>query len=330
MKRRIKTRNTAAMFMVACLAVPMHAHAIRDLPHRGAFTCDFELFVDPATPLDAQAGVIDHDRQLMSSADAAEGFKHKVIPIFVDPSTGKTYAGGRYLFDKWAQARSYEKFVKEDFHTFDPATGQVVQFLDRSIFANPDCRNWYVVGAAEFSDFKTTQYQLRTERWSIPTPLGIIVFLELKWPQVKAAAKRIPGVSAVWLLVNREDRVVSVVYFQNRLAPFPTAGMDQLMSAPSVLAGYAAAHGWTQIYMAGHLALNIWLPFLPGDQGLAALWPNSDAIPLVPSTSDGVCSPSRGETSATDAACLATCGNAADDAGETWLNCPADVSPYRD
>lgn len=75
MKRTIQTRITAAMFMVACLAVPMHAHAIRDLPHRGAFTCDFELFVDPATPLDAQAGVIDHDRQLMSSADAAEGFK---------------------------------------------------------------------------------------------------------------------------------------------------------------------------------------------------------------------------------------------------------------
>jgi hypothetical protein len=329
MKMMVQSRIIAAMFMGACLAVPMQAHPGRDLAHRGAFTCDFELLVDPTAPLDAQAGVIDHDRQLMSSADAAEGFKHKVVPIFVDPLSGKTYAGGRYLFDRWAQARSYEKFVKEDFHTFDPGTGQIVQFLDRSVFANPDCRSWYVVGAAEFSDLETTQYQLRTERWSIPRRLGIIAFLESRWPQVKAAAKRIAGVSAIWLLVNREDRVVSIVYFQNRTGGFPTAGLEQLMSVPSVLAGYAARHGWTQIYQAGHLALNIWLPFQPGDQGPAGLWPNSDAIPLVPSPSDGVCSPSRGETSATDAACLATCGNAVGDAGETWLNCPADVSPYR-
>ncbi len=286
--------------------------------------------MDPSAPPDAVAGLIDHDRQLMSSADAAEGFKHKVIPIFVDPGTGKTFSGGRYLFDKWVQARSYAKFVKEDFDTFDPGTGEVVPFLQRSIFANPDCRSWYVAGAAEFSDFRTTQYHLRTERWSIPKPLGIILFLEQKWPQVKAAAMQIPGVTAVWLLVNREDRLVSVVYFQNRLAPDPTAGMDQLMSAPSVLAGYAATHDWTQVYMAGHLALNVWLPFAPGDHGSAALWPNSDAIPLLPSTNDGVCSPSRGETSANEAACLPTCGNAACDAGETWLNCPADASPYRD
>jgi hypothetical protein len=316
------------MLVVASLAGPGHANT-RDLTHRGAFTCDFELFVDPNVPFDAQAGVIDHDRQLMSSADAASGFRHKVIPIFVDPSTGKTYGGGRYLFDRWVQARSYESFVKEGFVTFDPGTGQIVQFLDRSVFANPDCRSWYVVGAAEFSDFRTTHYQLRTERWSIPTPFGIVLFLELKWPQVRAAARQIPGVSAVWLLVNREDRVVSVVYFQNRLGPFPAAGLDQLMAAPSVLAGYAAAHGWSQVYLAGHLALNIWLPFEPGDQGPAALWPNADAIPLVPSNNDGVCSPSRGETFANDAACLATCGNAVADAGETWLNCPADVSPYR-
>jgi hypothetical protein len=73
----------------------------------------------------------------------------------------------------------------------------------------------------------------------------------------------------------------------------------------------------------------VWLPFQPGDHGAEALWPNADAIPVVPSTNDGVCSPSRGETSANDAACLPTCGNAACDPGETWLNCPADVSPYR-
>jgi hypothetical protein len=319
----------AVTFIFAALAIPMQAIA-RDLAHRGAFTCDFELFVNPNAPFDAQAGVIDHDRQLMSSADAARGFKHKVIPIMVDPATAKTYGGGRYLFDQWMQARAYERFVKEDFYTFDPGTGQIVQFLDRSVFANPDCRSWYVIGATEFSDFRTTHHHLRTERWSIPTSLGIIVLLEWKWPQVRAAAMRIPGVSAVWLLVNREDRVVSVVYFQNRLAPFSGAGLDELMSAPSVLARYAETYGWSQVYLAGHFSLNIWLPFEPGDQGPAALWPNADAIPLTPSTNDAVCSPSRGETSANDTACLATCGNAIADGGESWLNCPADVSPYRD
>jgi hypothetical protein len=315
--------------MALWLGTSKRAHAHGDLPHRGAFTCDFELRTDPQTPPDAVAGLIDHDRQLMSSADAAEGFKHKVIPLFQDPTSGKLFSGGRYLFDTWEQARSYEQFVTEDFYTIDPGTGHVVQFLQRSSFANPDCHSWYVVGAAEFADFTTTQYHVRSERWAIPSPTGIILFLTLKWPQVKAAAQQIPGVSAVWLLVNRAERLVSVVYFQNRLAPHPTAGLDQLLSAPSVVADYAAAKGWMPVYMAGHLALTIWLPFAPGDHGPAALWPNADAIPLVPSTSDGVCSPSRGETSANDSACLATCGNAACDVEEEWLNCPADVSPYR-
>jgi hypothetical protein len=237
-----------AIILAAALALicpAPAAYATEELAQKGAFTCDFELVLDPSVPPDQVAGVIDHDRQLMSSAEAAEGFKHKVIPIFIDPATGRAFSGGRYLFDTWAQARSYEKFVKEDFLTFDPGTGQVVPFLSRSIFADPHCFSWQVIGAAEVSDFRTTQYQLRTERWSVSDVNGIRGFLQSRWPEVKAAALQIPGVTAVWLLVNREEELVSVVYFQNRLGPNPGDGMGALMSAPSVLGADAAQNGWS-------------------------------------------------------------------------------------
>jgi len=301
----------------------------REPPARGAFTCDFELQLDPAVPPQQVAAVIEHDRQMMSGADAAAGFRLKVLP-FAAGSDGGVRSGGRYLFDRWAQARSYERFVKEEFKTFDPNTGQIVPFLQRTGVLKPDCHSWRVIGAAETGLPHDAPHHLRTERWSVPQAHDLAGVLHALWREVRESARQIPGVGAVWLLANREQRLVSLVIFQPRTAASPGSGFDQLMAAPSPLQAQAARRGWTPVFTAGHLTLTQWLPFKPGDRGRPSLWPNAELLPPLPAPGDGVCSPSRGEQAANEPACLATCGNARADAGETWLNCPADVSPYRD
>ena len=327
----MKPLNTPLLrLLAATLALAAAAPALAtELPHRGAFTCDFEVQLDPAAPPDRAAGLIEHDRQLMAGSDAAAGMRHKVVPIqLAAPGTART--GGRYLFDRWAQARSYERFVTREFRTFDPATGAVVPFLQRSGTSAADCRSWRVIGAAEFAGVREAHHHVRTERWVAPSAHGLIGRLRHLWPQVKSAARQQPGVSAVWLLADREDRTVSLVVFQQRTGRVPGTGLDTLMGAPSLLQDEAGRQGWTPTFLAGHLALSIWWPFEPGDRGEPSLWPNADALPIVPSLRDGVCAPSRGENATNDPACPAACGNARADAGETWLNCPADVSPYRD
>lgn len=329
-EQRTKAAAAVAVLLVLAGLAPAVSAGGRELPHKGAFTCDFAITLDPQAMPQQVAGVIEHDRQLMSSAEAARGFRHKVIPFSQGAASGHVLSGGRYLFDTWSQARSYERFVKTEFRTFDPANGQVVPFLQRSGVSQVECHSWRVLGAYEFAQMWVAQHHVRTERWRAPSPEQPLGRLRAQWEDIRDAARLIPGVSAVWLLVNREERLVSLVLFQRRTAPSPGAGLDALMAARSPLQDIAARGGWTPVFTAGQLALSIWLPFAPGDRGAPSLWPNADAVPIVPAAGDGVCAPSRGENAGNEPACLATCGNALADAGETWLNCPADVSPYRD
>jgi hypothetical protein len=326
----ISTDIAVAAFLAAAASLGFsgdaQANPPGDLPHKGAFTCDFELLTDPSAPPDAVAGLIAHDSILMKSSDAATGFKHKVIPVSQDPVSGQTYSGGRYLFDKWSQARSYETFVKEEFHTFDPVTGEIVQFLDRHIFRDPQCFSWKVVGAAEYSDFTTTTHLVRTERYAVDA--NDYDYLKQLWQDVRVAAD-LEGMSAAWLLYNGHEGLASIVLFAPRTTPDPTVDLLALKARPSLLAVAAVERGWAQQFSEVQFALSVWLPFEPGDQGQPDIFPNPDFLPFVPSTSDGFCIPSRGETAMNDAACLPACGNAACDTGEDWLNCPADVSPYR-
>ena len=69
---------------------------------------------------------------------------------------------------------------------------------------------------------------------------------------------------------------------------------------------------------------SVWFPFEKGDSGRAALWPWSPPFPG-PGCGDGVCEPSRGETSEScPQDCPAKCGDAICEAGENTMNCPSD------
>lgn len=304
----------AASASVAEAPPPTGADAARAIDSRGAFTCDFGL--SPAVSPDEVGPTIERDRMFMAERP---GMIHKHIPFSVDPVDGEPKSGGRYLFDTLEQARGYFRWVREEF-VLDG-----VPFLEREEFVDPECRAWATVMAREFAPIRTAHFTTRTERWDVPESVS---FWSLRNVMLDLASEsEARGHAGVWMLFDEDDDVVSVVYFADRLAPVdvtPDAGLVTLAAEPP-LGDTVAEHGWERVFDATQWVLNVWFPYAFADRGEAALWPNSPLLPE-PTTSDGVCVPSRGETYYTARSdCLPSCGNGRPDAGETTRNCPSDV-----
>lgn len=281
---------------------------------RGSFSCDFGLPGD--LPLDQVPPIIERDRMYMAERP---GMVTKQLPIGLDLANGQLFSGGRYLFDQARQAEEYAQWVRHDF-VLDGT-----QFLDRPIFLAPDCHSWNVIGARQFAPIES-QVVVRTERWSVPDH-GVRGLLKAAWAGlVHDAADQ--GLTAVWLLHNRDEDLVQLVYFADRVAPPDPMAPDfaslfALQDAPA-LGDALACGGWAKTFDRTEWILTVWFPFASGDQGDPSLWPYSPPFPQ-PFCGDGVCEASRGENGAACAAdCPVDCGDAVCQAGESTENCPGD------
>lgn len=301
-----------ALTIAALLVSAIPAGADDETGPGGAFTCDFGISTDVG-PLDV-APTIERDRMYMAERPGMV-FKH--VPLVLDPEQGGLLSGGRYLFDTEADAREYLRWVTEDF-VLDGTL-----FLERSAFIDPDCHAWRVVGTALWGDVRDAQVALRTERWLMPDTDQADT-LAAQWPGIAADAKA-RGLSAVWLLHQPEERLVSIVSFAPRASPLqPDLSLALLKTAPTLGPAFDAA-GWTRTLDRTQWSLTIWFPYEHADSGEASLWPNSPPLPA-PSPVDGVCEPSRGETHASAPIdCTPTCGDGRADADETSRRCPSDV-----
>ncbi|MEL6349452.1 MAG: hypothetical protein AAFV53_40490 [Myxococcota bacterium] len=301
----------------------------------GAFTC--ELLADGALPPQTVPEQIERDRQLMLGQPAADGFQHKVIPVSFSEDGVNLRTGGRYLFDTYAQARAYERFVKEDFVTEDG-----IQFLDRDLFLENDCYSHLVIGAQETAavfnaDGTTSRAAVRLERFSVDYPWLTWFYLYFAWPELRDEALS-RDVNAIWLLFNPEAGLVTIVSFRDRVDPswenppvFDFDGAD--WATLGALAGMdplgdvinpGSWAGWSSVLDRSDFALNVWPAFVPGDQGEPSQWPNSGPF-LLPTCGDNVCAPSRGEDfDSCPADCTETCGDAVCDGDESETLCPGD------
>lgn len=280
---------------------------------RGSFTCDFTIPFDPDLNV---APIIERDRMFMA---ARPGMQRKQIPMSFDASNN-LLSGGRYLFNTRLQAERYKDWVQNDFAL------DGIQFFDRPYFLNPDCHAWRVIGAHNFKDL---QYQtvLRTERFSVPHASQMHK-LKQRWPQIMVAAAQ-RGLTGAWLLYNKEEQLVQIVYFADRVSPpdpyVPDVeGLSKLASTTPLGAIFDGQSGWTKTFDRTQWVLTVWFPFVLGDHGLPSLWPNSPPLPIA-FEGDGVCEVSRGETNAnapTD--CGLKCGNGVCNAGEDNKKCPGD------
>lgn len=313
--------SAAAVAAVGGLVGARPAAAASGVSPGGAFTCDFALSKQ-SSPLDL-APTIERDRMYQS---ARPGFVRKFIPLGIDSATGELLGGGRYLFRTAEQAREYQTWIFRDF-VLDG-----VAFFDRPLFAHPECHAWEVVGVADLAAYDDHQVVVRTERFRVPAGISDALLAD-RWSQILATAHR-RGLTGVWLLYDKPERLVSLVYFADRLVPPAPNSLDlvslvALQQAPPLGAAFDD-QGWERTFDRTEWVLTLWFQFALGDRGRPSVWPNSPPLPL-PYPGDGVCEFSRGErtlTAPTD--CRPTCGNRVADPGETTHDCPGDVRPFRD
>jgi hypothetical protein len=272
----------------------------------GAMSCDFDL---PLTynPLNI-APVIERDRMYMA---ARQGMIQKHIPFTPNTLGLRIQTGGRYLFQTAAQAAQYLDWERNDF-VLDG-----VHFLDRPEFLSPVCRSWTVVGAAQFTPENTTHFFMRTERYRAPAG-HTHQQVAARWIQIRDEAQR-RRLSGVRLLFDPSSRMVEIIHLADR-AVFDLLGLGSLPSLglPLLQDGCSKSFDRTQF------VLTIWYPFVAGDHGTPAVFPNSPPLPS-PLCLDGVCEVSRGESGTScPLDCPPACGDAVCQQGENTKNCPGD------
>lgn len=285
---------------------------------QGAASDDFQLDPNIVFSPDFRIGaVIERDRMYMAERP---GFLHKHLP-FTFLSDGLPYSGGFYLFDTLDHAKDFSNWVANDFIL------DGVPILQRPYFINPTAHYYKVIGAHEFADIHTSQVVVRAERWQTPS-FSVDAFLSTLWPAVRLLAES-RGYTAVWLLYNEQERLASIVYFDDRVGPWDRtqpdwASLNALAGEPT-MGPLFDLFGWPKLFDRTSFVMTTWFPYATGDRGEAAIWPNSPPLPE-PYSGDGVCVPSRGETyQSSPADCLPMCGDAIPEAGETTANCPSDV-----
>ncbi len=232
-----------------------------------AFTCDFAISKN-VSPLDI-VPMIERDRTVMT---ARSGFLRKLIPLRIDPASGNFLSGGRYLFRTAQDARQYQTWLWRDF-VLDG-----VAFFDRPFFVNPECHVWDVVGVADLAPYDEHQVMTRTERFQVPATTQDSR-LAARWSQVLAEARR-RRLTGVWLLHDKPEQLVSLVYFADRSAPRTPDSLDPvaLEQAPP-LGDVFDDQGWTRTFDRTQWVLTIWFPFVFGDHGRPSVWPNSPPLP---------------------------------------------------
>jgi hypothetical protein len=282
------------------------------LDGRGAVSCDFDfpLTVNPLTI----APIIERDRMYMA---ARPGMQEKHIPFNPQTMTVRARTGGRYLFDSYQLAQEYLAWVQQDY-VLDG-----VHFFARTDFIDPLCHVWRVVGAWEPGDPRTSHHFMRTERLRAPagqTPAQQQALLEARWIALRAEAEQ-RQLTGVRLSYSPDEQLIEIVYIASRNL-FSLLGLQALpgLGLPLIEDGCTREFDRTQF------VLTVWFPFVAGDHGEPAPYPNTPPL-MGPLCSDGVCEVSRGESASTCFLdCPAHCGDATCQAseGESTANCPGD------
>ena len=252
------------------------------LPHQvtvdagAAFTCDFAIAKN-VSPADL-VPMIERDRTVMT---ARPGFRRKVIPLRIDPASGHYLSGGRYLFRTAQDARQYQAWLWHDY------VRDGVAFFDQPFFLHPECHVWDVVGVADLAPYDEHQVVLRTERFRV-SAASQDAQLPARWSQILAEARR-RGLTGVWLLHDKPEQLVSLVYFAARAKSAQRAARS-VPSTPDSLAPVALEQapplgvvfddeGWVRTFDRTQWVLTIWFPCALGDHGRPAVWPNSPPLP---------------------------------------------------
>lgn len=225
----------------------------------GAFTGDFGIHPDaPAADIPDE---IERDREIMTQQP---GMRQKHVPIHLEPGTGRLFAGGRYLFDRYEDAEAYRRWVTTEFVV------DGVPFPDRAYFVKPRFLSWRVAGAWDFLPMER-HGGIRLQRWALPRGVGERRMRRV-WSSIRRAAAR-AGLASAWLLFSEERREAALVTLTALGAPPEVAG-DADREITAALEGITGEKTFDRV----DLVWTIWMPRAVEGQP-PSLWPNSPPLP---------------------------------------------------
>lgn len=242
---------------------------------RGSFTGEFGL--GDGLPIEEAPYVIERDR---INEGKLPGFNRKLLPIQVDPDSGKRTAGGYYLLDTPEQARYMFDWYQ------DPVNGFVldgIPILQRSYFIRPAAHYWQVAGAHDFRAIESEQKIVRFQRWRCER--AIVESLALKeWEEVREEANA-AGLASVWLLFNPDQEeslgLISVAgHSATATSDQPDfTGIQKMESGIDLGKRFDDSKRSSRSFDRSSLIFSIWFPYDRGPDSKATLWPNSPPFP---------------------------------------------------
>lgn len=263
--------------MVAIIKEPVAGidPGYRPGPIRATASFTGEFLLGDGLPIDEAPLVIQRDRY---NEAQVQGFNRKLLPMSIDPKSGRRHAGGYYLLDKSEGAETLLNYYVKDEYVLD-----TVPILKRGYFFDPACHIWNVVGAHDFRPLETSQHVVRFQRWR-GKGTGMRERLDRLWPALRDRAEE-AGLAAAWLLENdRQDETVGLVSARERAPDTDRRKPDftsiDALSRDTTGAALDVFGELEKSFDRTSWIFSIWFPYRRGGtDNKATLWPNSPPFP---------------------------------------------------
>jgi hypothetical protein len=200
------------------------------------------------------------------------GFVRKLLPISVDPHTGKAGSGGFYLFKRLQDTDDYFRWTESEYRADGllfrerPFVGRLNKFVGR------------IVGARDFRPIGLSHASLRFQLWNC-SDADAAARAARVWPELSRVTET-AGFASVWLAADTTNQLIGAVTVASRT---PGIATDDY-SAWGRLADVAELDELRSLTKVRDLTLwvfTIWLP--AGDNSETSwLWPNSPPLPAPP------------------------------------------------
>jgi hypothetical protein len=200
------------------------------------------------------------------------GLVRKLLPISVDPRTGKVGSGGFYLFERLRDTDEYFRWTESEYRV------DGLLFHERPFVANLHKFVGRIVGARDFRPIGLSHASLRFQLWSCRERDAEARATRV-WPELSRAAET-SGFASIWLAADEVNQHIGAVTVASRT---PDTVTDDY-GAWGRLAGVAELDELRSLSKVQDLTLwvfTIWLPPAANAE-TAGLWPNSPPLPAPP------------------------------------------------
>jgi hypothetical protein len=200
------------------------------------------------------------------------GLVRKLLPISVDPTTGKVGSGGFYLFKRLHDTDEYFRWTESEYRV------DGLLFHERPFVANLHKFVGRIVGAHDFRPIGLSHAALRFQLWSCREKDAEARATRV-WPELRRAAE-ISGLASVWLAADEVNQHIGAVTVASRT---PDTATDDY-GAWGRLAGVAELDELRSLTKVQDLTLWVFTIWLPPEENSETpwLWPNSPPLPAPP------------------------------------------------